>query len=91
MLDEPSRRANGYKQYEVAHLVRLLRIRRLRDLGVPLDRMDEVGLRDDSPEAALRVIDADLAAGVERLQRARAEIHAVLGDAGTAGHEHTRL
>jgi hypothetical protein len=28
LLDEPKRRANGYKQYGVAHLIRLLRIKR---------------------------------------------------------------
>uniref|UniRef100_UPI0037167E9A MerR family transcriptional regulator n=2 Tax=Bacillati TaxID=1783272 RepID=UPI0037167E9A len=27
LLEEPERRANGYKQYGVAHLVRALRIR----------------------------------------------------------------
>ena len=30
LLDEPERRANGYKQYGVAHLVRLVRIKRVR-------------------------------------------------------------
>jgi DNA-binding transcriptional MerR regulator len=36
LLDEPERAANGYKRYRVPHLIRLLRIRRLVDLGVPL-------------------------------------------------------
>ncbi|WP_286160418.1 MerR family transcriptional regulator [Streptomyces yunnanensis] len=33
LLDEPVRRANGYKQYGVAHLVRLLRIKPLSTWG----------------------------------------------------------
>lgn len=39
LLDEPERRYNGYKQYEVRHLVSLLRIRRLAELGVPLSQI----------------------------------------------------
>ncbi|MEU6696234.1 MerR family transcriptional regulator [Pseudonocardia sp. NPDC046786] len=34
LLPEPERRSNGYKQYGVTHLIRLLRIKRLVDLGV---------------------------------------------------------
>ncbi|MGV9504801.1 MerR family transcriptional regulator [Streptomyces tendae] len=33
LLEEPPRRANGHKQYGVAHLVRVLRIKRRADLG----------------------------------------------------------
>lgn len=78
LLEEPRRTSNGYKQYQVAHLVRLLQIRRLRDLGVPLDQVEKVGFSGDPSGAALQAIDADLAASIERLQRARAEIRAVL-------------
>ncbi len=79
LLDEPERMSNGYKQYGARHLVRLLQIRRLRDLGVPLAQIEAVGL-SHSPDAtlALRAIDADLTAGIDRLQRARAEIRAIL-------------
>ncbi|WP_344094254.1 MerR family transcriptional regulator, partial [Nocardiopsis composta] len=34
LLDVPERTANGYKRYEVEHLVRLVQIKRLSDLGV---------------------------------------------------------
>jgi DNA-binding transcriptional MerR regulator len=85
LLDEPTRMSNGYKQYEVAHLVRLLQIRRLRDLGVPLDQIEQVGFSKDSPADALRAIDADLAASIERLQRARAEVRAILDGASVTG------
>ncbi|MFD2466244.1 MerR family transcriptional regulator [Amycolatopsis silviterrae] len=36
LLAEPERLANGYKQYGVVHLVRLLRIKRLVGLGFSL-------------------------------------------------------
>ncbi len=78
LLEQPDRMSNGYKQYQVRHLVRLLRIRRLRDLGVPLDQIDEVAVDGDSSSEALRAIDSDLRVSIERLQRARAEIQAIL-------------
>ncbi|MBU3863548.1 MerR family transcriptional regulator [Streptomyces sp. 4503] len=78
LLDEPVRRANGYKQYGVAHLVRLLRIKRLVDLGFSLSQIAEMGDADDHPEEALRALDAELAATIERLQRARMELGFIL-------------
>lgn len=78
LLEQPDRMANGYKQYQVRHLVRLLQILRLRDLGVPLDQVEQVGVSGDSAATALRAIDADLEKSIERLQRARAEIRAIL-------------
>ncbi|GAA3242410.1 MerR family transcriptional regulator [Pseudonocardia petroleophila] len=77
LLAEPERRANGYKQYGVAHLVRLLRIRRLTDLGFSLPQIAEMG-DDGHPADALRALDAELAATVDRLQRARAELALIL-------------
>ncbi|MBX0301124.1 MerR family DNA-binding transcriptional regulator [Cryobacterium sp. 1639] len=44
LLDEPGRTSNGYKQYQVAHLVRLLQITRLANLGVPLAQIAQMGL-----------------------------------------------
>ena len=78
LLEQPERMSNGYKQYQVRHLVRLLQILRLRDLGVPLDQVEQVGVSGDSSATALRAIDADLEKSIERLQRARAEIQAIL-------------
>ncbi|TDV56391.1 MerR family transcriptional regulator [Actinophytocola oryzae] len=74
LLDEPARGANGYKRYGVAHLVRLLRITRLTDLGLPASRIADLGEIGERPEEALRIVDAELAATIEHLQRARAEI-----------------
>ncbi|WP_433664155.1 MerR family transcriptional regulator [Nocardia sp. CA-128927] len=74
LLDEPERRSNGYKSYGVAHLVRLLRIKRLTDLGFSLAQIAEMGAADEHPEQALRTLDAELAASIERLQRIRVEL-----------------
>lgn len=78
LLDEPERRYNGYKKYDVQHLVRLLRIRRLVGLGVPLSQIDEVTDGAHDTTASLREIDAELQATIERLERARADIAIIL-------------
>lgn len=78
LLAEPERRSNGYKQYGVAHLIRLVRIKRLSDLGFSLPQIAAIG---DHPEQELRDLDAELAATIERLQRARAELAVILESA----------
>ncbi len=78
LLPEPDRRSNGYKQYGVAHLVRLLRIKRLVDLGFSLARIAELGEDDHHPADALRTVDAELGATIERLQRARMDLGLIL-------------
>lgn len=78
LLPEPERRSNGYKQYGVSHLVRLLRVKRLSDLGFSLPQIAEMGDADEHPEEALRTLDAELAATIERLQRARVELAVLL-------------
>lgn len=80
LLEEPERHYNGYKQYGVGHLVRLLRIRRLTDLGVPLSRIGQMGVGDEGTPQALRELDGELAASMERLRRAREDIAAILRD-----------
>jgi len=80
LLDEPDRRYNGYKQYGVPHLVRLLRIRRLAELGLPLARVGEAGAATASTPEVLQEVDAELAARIERLQQARDDIGAILRD-----------
>ncbi|MBB5912226.1 DNA-binding transcriptional MerR regulator [Nocardia transvalensis] len=78
LLAEPERSSNGYKQYGVPHLVRLLRIKRLTDLGFSLNQIAEMGDGGGHPEEALRALDADLAATIERLQRVRVELSLIL-------------
>ncbi|MCX2731973.1 MerR family transcriptional regulator [Saccharopolyspora sp. NFXS83] len=84
LLDEPERSTNGYKQYGVTHLIRLLRIRRLVDLGVPLSDISAVEEAGENAEQALRALDAELAASINRQQRMRQEL-AVLLEHRTSG------
>ncbi|WP_435107406.1 MerR family transcriptional regulator [Nocardiopsis synnemataformans] len=78
LLEVPERTANGYKQYQVSHLVRLLQIRRLSDLGVPLSEVESMGRADEDPDEAIRVLDRELEATVDRLNRVRAELAVIL-------------
>lgn len=78
LLDDPVRAANGYKQYGIPHLVRLLQIRRLIDLGLPLAQIATMGRADEDPDEAIRVLDAELEVTIERLQRVRTELAIIL-------------
>ena len=79
LLDVPERTANGYKQYGVSHLIRLVQIKRLSDLGLPLSQIAAMGRADEEPdEAAIRVLDAELEATIDRLTRIRAELALIL-------------
>ena len=78
LLDEPERSHNGYKQYDVQHLVRLLRIRRLVALGIPLSQIPAVSAGEEGTAESLRQVDAELQANIERLEQARASIAAIL-------------
>lgn len=82
LLPEPERRVNGYKQYGVGHLVQLLRIRRLVDLGVPLGQIEALGAGGAEAPEALRAVDADLAQRIAHLQQAREDIQAILDGRG---------
>ncbi|PPF33364.1 MerR family transcriptional regulator [Pseudoclavibacter sp. AY1H1] len=72
VLDEPPRSSNGYRQYGVHHLIRVLRIRRLSALGIALEEMprllDEHGA--EAP-AVLDRLDAELAAQIDHLTAQR--------------------
>lgn len=78
LLAEPERRANGYKSYGVDHLVRVVRIKRLTGLGLSLTQIAELGDADEHPGEALRMLDSELAATIERLQRIRVELALIL-------------
>jgi DNA-binding transcriptional MerR regulator len=75
LLPEPERDHSGYRRYGSTALLRLLRVRRMRDLGLPLERIadlltgPETGLLD-----ALDALDAELAAQAERIAAQRARL-----------------
>jgi DNA-binding transcriptional MerR regulator len=78
LLETPERRTNGYKKYEVKHLTRLLRIRRLAELGMPLDQIAAVGDEAEPPEATLRILETEIQANIARLQLVRDELAHVI-------------
>ncbi|WP_250032727.1 MerR family transcriptional regulator [Paractinoplanes maris] len=84
LLEEPERRYNGYKLYGVRHFVRLLRIRRLAELGVPLSQIEVAGIEGDAGPQVLRRVDAGLEAELERLRQVRSEIAVMLRDGAPA-------
>jgi DNA-binding transcriptional MerR regulator len=75
LLPEPERDASGYRTYDAATVVRLIRIRTLAEAGVPLARVR--GLLDADPEtfaAATAEIDRQLRAQIRALQEHRRRI-----------------
>ncbi|MEV0289651.1 MULTISPECIES: MerR family transcriptional regulator [unclassified Kribbella] len=75
LLPEPERDQSGYRTYDSAAVVRLIRIHTLADAGVPLARVQE--LLDAGPEefaAGVQEIDKQLRAEVRRLQGNRKRI-----------------
>jgi DNA-binding transcriptional MerR regulator len=72
LLPEPERDRSGYRTYDAAAVVRLIRIHTLTDAGVPLARVQE--LLDASPEEfadGVQEIDKELRAEVRRVQGTR--------------------
>jgi DNA-binding transcriptional MerR regulator len=75
LLPEPERDNSGYRSYDAAAVVRLIRIRTLADAGVPLARVQE--LLDAGAEefaAGVQDIDKVLRAEIRRLQGNRKRI-----------------
>lgn len=84
LLPEPPRSENGYRDYGVADLARLLRIKRLASLGFSLGDIGSVIARMDNPQHAnggdgdaadqLDSLDRELALQIERLEEQRRTI-----------------
>jgi DNA-binding transcriptional MerR regulator len=75
LLQEPERDASGYRKYDAAAVVRLIRIRTLAEAGVPLAQVRE--LLDADPETfavATTEIDRQLRAQIRALQEHRRRI-----------------
>lgn len=78
LLPLPQRRSNGYKQYGAIHLVRLLRIRRLRELGMSLPQIAALDAGTEDAAGTVRALDAELERTIAHLTRLRAELGEVL-------------
>lgn len=76
LLPEPPRTENGYANYSLDHLVRILRIKQLASLGFSLERINEI-LTELDTEAApnsphhLDELDRQLALRIEELEQQR--------------------
>lgn len=90
VLPEPARRANGYREYTVHDLVLLLRIRRLAEVGIPLDEIPPILGASNRAHAVLDELDRELADQIDRLT-ARREVIAQLRAAGAAADTPSEL
>ncbi|KAA9110713.1 MerR family transcriptional regulator [Microbacterium rhizomatis] len=72
VLAEPERRSNGYREYNVHDLIRVLRIKRLASLGIPLERMpDLLDDTDDDAQGLLDELDEELVRQIGHLTKQR--------------------
>ncbi len=75
LLPEPDRDHSGYRRYDAAAVVELIRIRTLADAGVPLSRVRELLVAGDEEFAtAVGTIDRRLRAEIRERQRHRERI-----------------
>ncbi|MEV4108440.1 MerR family transcriptional regulator [Nonomuraea sp. NPDC049695] len=93
ILPEPSRRANGYREYGMRDAIALARVRRLVELGLSLEEARDV-IADDRSRALpeiLAELDADLARQEHEIRLRRARLAEVLEGArtGTLGPDET--
>lgn len=75
LLPEPERDRSGYRTYDAAAVVRLIRIHTLAEAGVPLARVQD--LLDAEPEEfarGLQEVDRNLRAEIRRLQGTRTRL-----------------
>lgn len=75
LLPEPERDHSGYRRYDAASVVELVKIRTLADAGVPLSRVRELLMADAQDfAAAIEDIDRRLRAEIRERQRHRERI-----------------
>lgn len=75
VLAEPPRTSNGYREYSVQDLVRLLRIRQLSSLGISLEQatpiLDDTGSDAESSAELLEQLDDQLSQQIDQLTQQR--------------------
>jgi DNA-binding transcriptional MerR regulator len=75
LLPEPVRDHSGYRRYDAAAVVELIRIRTLAEAGVPLSRVQELLTADEEEfAAAIQDIDRRLRAEIRERQRHRERV-----------------
>lgn len=78
ILERPHRLANGYKSYDVTHLIRLLRVRRLTSLGLTLDQIRALDSHEIDVDDAFTTLENDISARIEELQDILQNLRGVL-------------
>ena len=81
LLAEPKRTEAGYRLYTAQDLLRLQRIRRLRSLGLPLDRIEEILGEPDQEQMlrnALQSLIEELSAQILELEERRENLKKLL-------------
>lgn len=78
VLPEPDRRANGYKSYGPTHLTRLLRVRRLIELGFTLDQVRALDSDETDANRMFRSLQVDISARIEQLELIRQSLPGAL-------------
>ncbi len=75
LLPEPERDHSGYRRYDAAAVVELIRIRTLAEAGVPLSRVRELLMADEKEfAAAIEDIDLRLRAEIRERQQHRERV-----------------
>lgn len=84
LLAEPGRTNGGYRTYQLGDAVRLLRVRRLVEMGLNLEEVGDALADDEGRDLReiLTEIDVDLAAAEERIRARRARIAELLARDG---------
>lgn len=77
ILPEPERSANGYREYRVTDLIRLLRTARLRELGLSLAEIQPLLEDPEARVATLERAEAELDAEITRLVKQRDHVRQV--------------
>ena len=83
LVPEPPRDDSGYRRYDPATLVRLARVRRLRQLGLPLSDIEPLLSGGDGGAALrgkLRGLELELGAEIDRLRGRRALVAGLLAE-----------
>jgi DNA-binding transcriptional MerR regulator len=90
VLPAPQRTEKGYRRYTMATVVHLIRIRRLRTLGLSVPQI-RAALTDSAPPGtlhdALRLLDGDLARRIETLEQIRHATQTLLAESGSSLEE----
>jgi DNA-binding transcriptional MerR regulator len=86
-LSAPQRTEKGYRRYTMATVVHLIRIRRLRTLGLSVPQIRAALGDGASPETlhdALRLLDDDLARRIVALEQMRHATQTLLAESGSS-------